>query len=72
MPKKKPINGRKRKSAHTMLLLVKLQAKGLDCDAIAEAIGSSRRSVYRWLAGESVPIPALYAALERLLETRRA
>lgn len=64
-------NVRKRRSAQAMLVLVQLQAAGLDFDAIAAAIGASQRSVYRWYTGESAPIPPLFAALKRLLEERK-
>lgn len=68
MAKKNP---RKRRSAQAMLLLVQLQAAGLDFDSIAAEIGSSPRSVYRWYAGETAPIPALLEALQRLLDKRK-
>ena len=65
-------HARKRRCAQTMLLLVQLEGTGLDFDGIARAIGSSPRSIYRWYAGETAPIPPLFAALKRLLEERKS
>ena len=41
-------------------------ALGISYDELAHVVGSDRKTVYRWLAGDSFPQPANRAALEAL------
>jgi hypothetical protein len=65
------VDEKARLSAETILLLARASEQGLTVDATAKAIGVSRRSVYRWMRQESVPIPALLNALRALVESPR-
>jgi len=47
-----------------------LIATGMTHTAIAEFIGSSWRSVYRWERGEAAPLPAHMTMLKQLVESR--
>lgn len=53
-----------------IFLIAQATQTGMTREEIADELGVSTRSVYRWGAGETAPIPALLSALEGLVERR--
>ncbi len=57
-------------SVHPGALVNMLVSSGMSLDEIAEAVGSSWRSVLRWSKGEAEPLPVHKTHLVRLVNER--
>ena len=52
-------------------IIASLISSGLTYQAIADALGVSARSVYRWARGQTAPLPVHHRELSRLSRRSR-